>query len=73
MTTTVILVCLFSGHALFGVSSVPTQHGHIADSDTGLAQHLQLRERSARGLTEQGGKQCETGSIPSVLMCAGTI
>ncbi|KAL3132629.1 hypothetical protein ABBQ32_009154 [Trebouxia sp. C0010 RCD-2024] len=57
MTTTVILVCLFSGHALFGVSSVPTQHGHTAESDTGLSQHVQLRERSARGLTEQDTNQ----------------
>lgn len=73
MTTTVILVCLFSGHALFGVSSVPTQHGHTAESDTGLSQHVQLRERSARGLTEQGGQQRETGTVLPVLMCAGAV
>lgn len=57
MTTSVILVCLVSGHALFGVSSVPVQEGHRANSDTVLAQHLQLRERSARGLTEQDTTQ----------------
>lgn len=54
MTTTVIMVCLFSGHALFGASSVSVQNGHRADSDTVIPQLLQPRERSARGLTEQG-------------------
>ena len=54
MTTTVITVCLFSGHALFGVSSVPVQNAYRGDSDTVTPQHLQPRERSARGLTEKG-------------------
>ena len=54
MTTTVIMVCLFSGHALFGGASVSVQKGHRAFSDTVTPQHLQPRERSARGLTEQG-------------------
>lgn len=63
MTTSVILVCLVSGHALFGVSSVPVQEGHRANSDTVLAQHLQLRERSARGLTEQGRQRCDAGPM----------
>ena len=54
MTTTVILVLLFSGYALFGVSSVAVQDTQKAPSEAVLPQHLQLRERSARGLTEQG-------------------
>ncbi len=55
MTTSVILVLLFSGHALFAVSDVPADRaGHKSAADAILPDHLQLRERSARGLTETG-------------------
>ena len=54
MTTTVILVLLFSGHAFFRVSSVAVRDTQKVPSEAVLPPHLQLRERSARGLTEQG-------------------
>ncbi len=55
MTTSVILVLLFSGHALFAVSDVPAARaGHNSAAEAILPEHLQLRERSARGLTETG-------------------
>ena len=54
LTTSVVLVMLFSGHALFGASSGPGQDVQQAAVGSDLPQHRQLRERSARGLTEQG-------------------
>ncbi len=55
MITSVILVLLFSGHALFAVSDVPADRaGHKTAAEAILPEHLQLRERSARGLTETG-------------------
>ncbi|DBA96626.1 TPA: hypothetical protein ACH3X1_015486 [Trebouxia sp. C0004] len=58
MTTSVILVLLFSGHALFAVSDVPANKaGHKTAAEAILPEHLQLRERSARGLTETDPSQ----------------
>lgn len=55
MTTSVLLVLLFSGHALFAVSDVPADGaGQKSAAEAILPEHLQLRERSARGLTETG-------------------
>ena len=55
MTTSVILVLLFSGHALFAVTDVPADRpGHKSAAEAILPEHLQFRERSARGLTETG-------------------
>jgi len=55
MTTSVILVLLISGHALFAVSDVPADGaGQKSAAEAILPEHLRLRERSARGLTETG-------------------
>lgn len=55
MTASVILVLLFSGHALFAVPNVPAETaGHSTPSQAVIPEHLQLRERSARGLAETG-------------------
>lgn len=58
MTTSVLLVLLFSGHALFAVSDVPADGaGQKSAAEAILPEHLRLRERSARGLTETDPSQ----------------
>ncbi len=56
MTTSAILFVLYSGHALFAVSDTPVQQavGYKTSAAAVLPEHLQVRERSARGLAETG-------------------
>ena len=54
MTTSVIVVVLYSGHALFAVSGSTASEQALSTAETRMPQHLQLKERSARGLAETG-------------------
>ena len=47
---------LYSGHALFAVSDTPAKQaeGLKISAEALLPEHIQVRERSARGLAETG-------------------
>ena len=56
MTTSLIMFVLYSGHALFAVSDTPAKQaeGLKISAEALLPEHIQVRERSARGLAETG-------------------